>query len=218
MDMNQSNRSDKSFKPNWSVMTPWVVAGLCLAIAVVFIVMWVMKQASCHAGPNVVCDAAGNCQCTKDCKCTPKDGNVTCQNNVCSCTNTHQCQAGPNVTCDDQGNCTCSTEPQCKAGTNVTCDDEGNCQVVDPGDWQGECPSACTLSNLCPRCYSGKQDAYDPRNTQDKCYATKLDAQDDNFSTPCNCDLGKPIRDGSCSGNPQGWKYSVDGNQFVCQK
>lgn len=189
-----SNVHQKTLK-----IVSWVLVAVCFVATVVCIVMFLMKKpiASCTGGSNVTC-AGDMCTCTQDCKCT----------------------AGEGVTCDEENVCSCTDPPKsqkCTAGTNVTCDSTGQCNVAD--DWKGDCPSTCTLSNLCPRCYSGQTDSFDPRQTGDTCFMPNTLDVSSNFTQlpfACGCDLKYRTTNVLC--DKTGWTYKATDSNFECTK
>lgn len=208
--MGRLDSSDSSFYhitssvPNKIMrILPWILIGIFVVVAVVFIVLIVMKKtSSCKGGSDVTCE--GNvCTCTKDCKCTAGQ-NATCKNNECTCVS--------------------PSAPDCTAGDNVTCDQNGECNIST--DWTGNCPAKCDLGELCPRCFSGKTDSYDPRRTGDTCYAPLTMAQSNadvtEFDAACTCDVYKPnglqpSGTFACVKNNE-WSYTKTDTQLECTK
>lgn len=221
--MNSSQTYSRPMPPTSSKCSPvpwwvgFVVAGACLIVAVVMVVLFLKKTPSSPpSGGSKQCNADtcpdGECNagiCTY--KCTHDNCPTLCKGNKCQaatpCPLPIKCTAGDdNVTCTDNVcNVSKTWKGQCPSG----CTWSGQC----PTNCTGACPSGCNL-DLCPRCYSGNKDTYDPRNLGNGCFAPKLTQEMDNFETPCICDMTKKITPVGCA---PGWgKLSTSGNNYMC--
>lgn len=224
MDSNTFTTNVTSSKTSTPSPVPWwvgfVVAGACLVVAVVMVVLFVKKTSSSppsngplQCGPDTCPDGtcnAGQClyQCTED-NCP-----TTCQDNECQ-KPTNICHSGGDVSgvCGDDGTCSSdcdkcdksTCESTCKTGTGLEWDSTNN-QCILASDWRTlSCPYKCKLSDdandFCPYGYWIHGTPYDTRVNMGNCQATWA-AFPDPSQIKSNCT------------DKRGWTVSSDG--YTC--